>query len=766
MQERPPRSPSTNLAMNSPQPQARRNFNTGNGGTSSRHTGDASNSPLPNYSNNARSYSNNSAQRSQSIPSSQRSFSPRLGESPYKTKNSYNEKKEFYEIFMNLIELEQKEDLRGIYNNETGLKFINNNDFDILIDYSSLINFKVAKIFKDLKTELNFIESTRRVAIFADYYRKINQMNKKNIIVESNNGDILQVKIYLALHFCLFVFNESVPENVIRFNIKVGATNDFKSIKSGMIDFLDWDLDPDITSVFLGLKTEAYLDLNIEVDDYSVNGLFQLNHSQIEAVRKALNYKVSIIQAPPDTGKYRTISSIVYHIDKLCRPHSEESIIYFRNRNGNNPFGDLSVMGDHFSGTSKILVCAASNNQVFELRRKLADKGLKVLHILAKTIEDTHKNDKGTLKYNFDLRAKTDNDLNELKLKLKNLKSTDPRSPEIHRLQQKIKMTEECIKISVVKEYDIICCTLTILQTFIFKQILFDFVIVDDAHHILEPNIALCLLNEVRHLVLVGDIHQLGPYVKSQRAIKLGFEVTTIERLQGLGVPSTFLDTQYNKQLFLSELSSENFYNDKIKNVIARASPIRFPNIVKTHGFFYHIKSLEEQGLTGFLNTNKNEAEAVLNVFDYLIRANIGRNNIGVFTFYAAQKQYLKDQARRYHIEGIEVFSVDESQGMEKDYIILSCVRSNSFKKFGFLENYKRFNTAITRAKIGLVVCGNADFFVGSEHLKKLILYFQMKNAIFTGNFENMIKHTVKIQVAPPRINIEENKNNRSPRYS
>jgi hypothetical protein len=96
------------------------------------------------------------------------------------------------------------------------------------------------------------------------------------------------------------------------------------------------------------------------------------------------------------------------------------------------------------------------------------------------------------------------------------------------------------------------------------------------------------------------------------------------------------------------------------------------------------------------------------------LKAGVKPYQIDVITPYEGQRAYICSVFQRQTAfshkayEEIEVASVDSFQGREKDFILLSCVRSNENQGIGFLNDPRRLNVALTRAKYGLVVCGNA----------------------------------------------------------
>jgi senataxin len=60
-------------------------------------------------------------------------------------------------------------------------------------------------------------------------------------------------------------------------------------------------------------------------------------------------------------------------------------------------------------------------------------------------------------------------------------------------------------------------------------------------------------------------------------------------------------------------------------------------------------------------------------------------------------------------LEAVEVSTVDGYQGQEKEIIIFSCVRTNESRGIGFLNDSRRLNVAITRAKCSLFLLGKAS---------------------------------------------------------
>lgn len=101
----------------------------------------------------------------------------------------------------------------------------------------------------------------------------------------------------------------------------------------------------------------------------------------------------------------------------------------------------------------------------------------------------------------------------------------------------------------------------------------------------------------------------------------------------------------------------------------------------------------------------------VVTVVRRLIDGGLSPADVAVITPYSAQvkllQQLLAQEAR--DLSGLEVKTVDGFQGRERQCVVFSAVRANPRGGVGFLADQRRLNVALTRAKRGLVVVGNAS---------------------------------------------------------
>jgi len=97
-----------------------------------------------------------------------------------------------------------------------------------------------------------------------------------------------------------------------------------------------------------------------------------------------------------------------------------------------------------------------------------------------------------------------------------------------------------------------------------------------------------------------------------------------------------------------------------------------------------------------------------------------------VITPYSAQVRLLRDRLKQ---PDIEVDSVDGFQGREKEAVIVSLVRSNPEGEIGFLEDFRRMNVALTRARRKLIVIGDSATISAHPFYQRLVSYFEAVGA-------------------------------------
>ena len=138
-----------------------------------------------------------------------------------------------------------------------------------------------------------------------------------------------------------------------------------------------------------------------------------------------------------------------------------------------------------------------------------------------------------------------------------------------------------------------------------------------------------------------------------------------------------------------------------------------------------------------FGRINKPEANLLLQELEAYIRK-IGekrvleeRSDLRIGEFcHKAQVQYLRGKLKgclffRPFRSQITIHTVDGFQGQERDVIFISLVRANEDGQIGFLNDLRRMNVAITRARMKLVILGDAVTMSKHAFYKKLIGYIR-----------------------------------------
>ena len=434
-----------------------------------------------------------------------------------------------------------------------------------------------------------------------------------------------------------------------------------------------------------------------------------LNPTQERAVNEVLWAKdVAVVHGPPGTGKTTTL---------------------------------VEAINETLMRESQVLVCAQSNMAVDWICEKLVDRGINVLRIG----NPTRVNDK-MLGFTYERKFEAHPDYPQLwaiRKAIRQLRSARKRGSEsyhqkLERLKARATELEIRINSELFGEARVIASTLVGSNSRIMEGQKFGTLFIDEAAQALE---AACWIPIKRctRVVLAGDHCQLPPTVKSIAAQRAGLGKTLMERIvENKPEVVTLLKVQYRMNDEIMRFSSDWFYDGKVES----APQIKYRGILDYDIPMMWVEASPEDS-SGFHETfvgesfgriNKDEAELTLKTLeDYF--GKIGKQRIldeqidvGIISPYRAQVQYLKQLVRRREFfkpyRGlITVNTVDGFQGQERDVILISLVRANEEGQIGFLNDLRRMNVAITRARMKLIIIGDPLTLCRHPFYKKLYEY-------------------------------------------
>ena len=437
-----------------------------------------------------------------------------------------------------------------------------------------------------------------------------------------------------------------------------------------------------------------------------------LNPTQEAAVNRVLCARdVAIVHGPPGTGKTTTLVEAIYET-----LHREP----------------------------QVLVCAQSNTAVDWISERLVDRGLSVLRIGNPTRVDDKM-----LSFTYERRFESHPAYPELWAIRRELRALQSRArrPDyagrealrnrLSRLRDRATALEVQINADLFDSAHVIASTLVGANHRLLHGRRFGTLFIDEAAQALEAACWIAIRRADR-VVLAGDHQQLPPTIKCPEAARSGLERTLMQRLaQTKPEAVSLLRVQYRMNEAIMQFSSRRFYNGMLqadpsvrhRGILDLDTPIDW---IDTTGLDFKEQFVGDT----FGRINRDVADLLIRHLEAYV-ARIGtvrildeRIDFGIISPYRAQVQYLRGRIRQSAVlrpvrDLLAANTVDGFQGQERDVIFISLVRANDQGQIGFLGDLRRMNVAITRARMKLVILGEAATLARHPFYADLLAYIR-----------------------------------------
>ncbi|GAB3675280.1 IGHMBP2 family helicase [Halopiger thermotolerans] len=316
-----------------------------------------------------------------------------------------------------------------------------------------------------------------------------------------------------------------------------------------------------------------------------------------------------------------------------------------------------------------------------------------------------------------------------------------------------------------IERADVVCTTNSTAGSDLLAGQRFDTLVIDEATQATEPS---CLIPIVKadRVIMAGDHRQLPPTIQSREAEREGLDETLFERLaerygaDGDDPIRSLLTTQYRMHERIQDFSSERFYDGTLEpdesvrdhtlaELLEGADGDADRDLGREHPALEPDEPLvfvdtsdadaPERSREGSPSTeNPYEADLVTEHARALLEAGLEPADLAVISPYDDQVKRIEDALEstlpEATAEALEVDTVDGFQGREKAVVLVSLVRSNDRREVGFLDEPRRFNVALTRARRKAVVVGDRDTVTAAEVFDDFCEYARDRGRIVDAN--------------------------------
>lgn len=493
-----------------------------------------------------------------------------------------------------------------------------------------------------------------------------------------------------------------------------------------------------------------------------------LNAKQKEAVWKAIEAQdLMLIQGPPGTGKTTVISEIIWQMLQA------------------NPDAKILISSQAHLAVDNVLQRLYQKSLIRPLRIASSQHASKAVEpegqkYVRETIE-------GWAKASPNSKEEKEHEANAIRMWLDRIPDAVQAQSEMEVTQakwlKKLKKATPDVKAFFKDIYlenvNVVAATCMECGRWDFKELFsdgFDCVIIDEASKATPPELLVPLIMG-RKSIIIGDHKQLPPMIEERQVEEvlkdMGYDelaadletlkTSQFEKLFEGADPSitTSLRTQYRMHKDIMEVINP-FYQEEggllcgiertmdledLDDKGSRWHGIEVPTWMDTDTHVLWIDTQTPE--TNHQPSYSNDGE--VDVIRALLQAWKGNDRfqaymdhlteeedreIGMISFYGQQVKKLKKVVEEFGQQiPIRLRTVDKFQGMERNIIIVSTVRSNTQvtqgqpaskpprpnHNIGFAKDFRRINVAFSRARRLLIVVGNEDHFAEKSDLYKHI---------------------------------------------
>ncbi|KAJ3122837.1 hypothetical protein HK098_002451 [Nowakowskiella sp. JEL0407] len=239
--------------------------------------------------------------------------------------------------------------------------------------------------------------------------------------------------------------------------------------------------------------------------------------------------------------------------------------------------------------------------------------------------------------------------------------------------------------------------------------------IIEEAGELLEANLITSISSSLDHLILIGDHKQLRPKLDSMMLCKKQYNRSLFERLVENGFTKAMLNRQIRMRPEIASLT-RLFYDPPFQDHPQVSTYPNVPGVLSNLFWITHSSPEDKKDDDALLLSKSNTAEArfCVKLGRYLAQqSGYDGSRVTLLSPYVHQVRIMRDFTKQFPLEEgrLSCKTIDNYQGEESDIVVLSLVRSNIEVKVGFTALENRAIVALSRARHGLFIVGNADIY-------------------------------------------------------